>query len=34
MDNEVSAAVKEKLKGFNIEYQLVLLHIHRRNAAE
>jgi hypothetical protein len=34
MDNEASAAVKEKLKGYNIEYQLVLPHIHWHNAAK
>jgi hypothetical protein len=34
MDNEALAAVKEKLKGYNIEYQLVPPHIHQRNAAE
>jgi hypothetical protein len=34
MDNEASAAFKSFFTENDVEYQLVLLHCHRRNAAE
>jgi hypothetical protein len=34
LDNEASADLKKGLKKYGLEYQLVPLHVHQRNAAE
>ena len=34
LDNEISTQVSNYLKASDVTFQLVLLHIHRRNAAE
>jgi hypothetical protein len=34
LDNEASAELKKSLKKYDLEYQLVPPHVHRRNAAE
>ena len=34
IDNECSISLKEIMENYKLEYQLVTLHVHRRNLAE